>query len=79
MKPRLDSLQWLAERVEKEAPFVGYQAAVALRAATRALPQFKAELMNAVDRAMRALGDKRDTDRFEELERAKREIESLSE
>jgi hypothetical protein len=36
--PRIDSLDWLADRIIEERPFIGYHAALALRAAVRAFP-----------------------------------------
>ena len=74
MKPKLEALPWLADRIAHEAPFIGYHAAVALHAAVRVLPQHKAELTEAIERGLAALASHKETDRYEELLRAQREL-----
>jgi hypothetical protein len=76
MKPKVEALLWLADRIAHEAPFIGYHAAVALRAAVRVLPQHKAELKEAIDRGLAALASHTTTDRHEELLRAQRELDA---
>jgi hypothetical protein len=77
MKPKPEAIPWLAERIVKEAPFIGYHSAIALRAAIRALPDQKAELRDAIDRGLKALEKKPHTDRYKELQRAHRELAKL--
>jgi hypothetical protein len=76
MKPKVEALPWLAERIAHDAPFIGYHAAVALRAAVRVLPQHKAELKEAIERGLAALASHTTTDRYEELQRAQRELDA---
>ena len=54
VRPQLDALDWLAERVTKEKPFVSYHAALALHYAVRALP--RTAVLDAVERAKRMGG-----------------------
>jgi hypothetical protein len=79
MFPREDSLDWLASRLDNpkvEAPFVGYQAAVALSEAVRALPKDNcARIQTAFDKAT-ALAAKlpQDSDRITVLKAAEAEL-----
>jgi Domain of unknown function (DUF4062) len=74
--PASDHVDWLAERLCDEAPFVGYHAAIALLTAARELPpehleQLDAALQRAIDCAKT---DGRGTDRMVTLESARREV-----
>jgi len=76
VKPRVDYVPWLAERLPVEKPFVSYHAAVALRAA--ALHLEDAELpavMSALERGRELLqGKPADTDRDKTLVAALKEL-----
>jgi hypothetical protein len=81
--PQVERVSWLAERLDNpnvEAPFVGYQAAVALSQATRTLgADHPGEVTAAVSRALdlaRQLPS--DPDRIVVLERASDELTRLS-
>jgi hypothetical protein len=75
LKPRPDFLEWLADRVILEKPFIGYHAALALLYAAQKLgPEHKPALMKAILRAkaelqQRGLGE---TDRASALKEAER-------
>ena len=89
ISPREDSLDWLADRIIEEQPFIGYHAALALRAAVREFlahpaangtvslggspPQVRT--CQAIARAMKYLEGKdlRETDRYEVLAAASTE------
>lgn len=67
-------LDWLAERVAQEAPFIGYHAAVALLYAARTMC---ADALPAIRKARTALGARNaNTDRGRTLERAEQVAES---
>lgn len=77
-KPRRGELDWLAERLDNpgvEAPFVGFQAAVALREAVPALSADLDPLEKALEKAWQ-LGEKLTTDpgRLEVLTEAQRDL-----
>ena len=77
--PRADQLEWLAQRLdnpELEAPFVGYQAAMALGQAARSLPPeavpaVTAALEHALELARKLPND---TNRIRALEYALQEV-----
>ena len=78
--PESGELDWLAERLdpEKEAPFIGYAAAVALAQAVRSLSAADhANLENSIARAL-ALGERNphDTSRLNVLMTASQELKS---
>lgn len=70
--PSADHLTWLAERIDVEKPFAGYQAAVALSQAADTLGrEHEGEVLRALHRAMEPEGKlPSDSDRFEVLRRA---------
>lgn len=76
--PRLDQLAWLADRLDnpdREAPFVGYQAAVALGQAARSLPaEAQPQVGEAIEAAL-VLAEKlpSDPDRIRALQFAREE------
>ena len=78
--PDYDMLEWLAERLAVEKPFVGYHALVALLIAMRA-PRAKAYLpaiRSAVQTASRARGTlAKDTDRIRTLDQIEQELVKL--
>lgn len=80
--PDYDELDWLAERVDKERPFVGYHALVALNTAARgdhASAHLK-ELKNALGKVKeksKSLG--KDADRSKAIGELERAIQSLTE
>jgi hypothetical protein len=56
-RPNVDYLDWLAERLAPEKPFVGYHAALALLVAARALEQeYREPVRNAILKAQSLLG-----------------------
>ncbi|HEY9421319.1 MAG TPA: hypothetical protein VIW92_07895 [Thermoanaerobaculia bacterium] len=74
--PKLGYLDWLAERVAQERPFIGYHAAVALLYAARMM---SADALPAIRKARTALGARNaNTDRGRTLERAEQVAESSS-
>jgi hypothetical protein len=79
VRPNPDYLDWLAKRVTEERPFIGYQAAEALRAAVRNLgPPYYEELRKAIQVARNPVGPQsiyayRDRDNV--LEDAEKELE----
>ena len=79
MFPREQYVDWLATRLdnpELEAPFVGYQAAVALAEAVRALPRDSCLNLRASFEKAKALASKlpKDSDRLTVLESAEAEL-----
>jgi len=77
--PDVEQVDWLAERLdnpEGEAPFVGYQAAVALGLAARGLrPDELPRVAHAVDRALELARQlPSDSDRIRSLEHARDEL-----
>lgn len=75
VEPNPDFIEWLAERVEKEQPFVGYHAARALRLAARDLPADQlGRVQKAIERAIAAVASKPDSDRHEMLKAAFAEV-----
>lgn len=78
MKPQRNWLQWLAERMRKEVPFVFYHASVALfRAAEHLGAECPDELRLAIRKAedtLRAFKGKPDTNTLKVLERAALEL-----
>ena len=54
VRPQLDALDWLVERVATEKPFVSYHAALALHYAAQTLP--RRDVLEAVERAKRSGG-----------------------
>jgi hypothetical protein len=79
MFPQKSYLDWLAKRLDNpdvEAPFVGYQAAVALAEAVRALPRDDCSDIKAAFSKARKLAAKlpRDSDRLTVLESAESEL-----
>ena len=77
VRPNPDYLDWLAERVAEEKPFIGYHAAVALLVAARTLESsHHAELQAAVQKARKSVGWRlKDTDRDRVLSDAENELE----
>jgi hypothetical protein len=82
VRPRAEYLEWLADRVKTEKPFVGYHAAVALLTAARILGPEKPRVLEAVHRATEWL-EKLDTggesDRLRALRQAEREAQATTE
>jgi hypothetical protein len=77
IKPDAGYLDWLAERISYEKPFARFQAALALRNATRSLSQeHRAALQAAIDKAKRALELEKatDTDEYAKIVEADKEI-----
>ncbi len=76
VKPNPDYLDWLAERLAPEKPFVGYHAALALVAAARTLSQeFRGKTSAAIQKAHRLLGAGLEaTDRGRTLDVALKEL-----
>jgi hypothetical protein len=79
MFPKADTLDWLATRLDNpdiEMPFVGYQAAVALAEAVRALPTDDCPKVEAAFRKAKALAAKlaKDSDRLTVLQSAEAEL-----
>jgi hypothetical protein len=76
VKPEPAHLDWLASRLSKEKPFIGYHASVALLSAVRTLGVSKRdELQNAIEKARTELGDElKDTDRDKVLVEALDEL-----
>jgi predicted acylesterase/phospholipase RssA len=75
--PDARELDWLASRLDPEAeqPFIGFQAAVALQRAVRALPGDKEKLKSALDTAVGlAERNKNDPPRLTALNAAQREL-----
>ena len=79
MFPRKETLDWLATRLDNpdvEKPFVGYQAAVALAEAVRALPTDDCPKMKAAFEKARGLATKlaKDSDRLTVLQSVEAEL-----
>lgn len=76
MTPDQNYLQWLAERLDVEKPFIGYHAAVALLSAARVLEQsHRPSILSAIRDAKIYLGSElMGTDRWNTLESAEREL-----
>jgi len=79
MFPREEALDWLATRLDNpdlEAPFIGYQAAVALAEAVRALPRDDCSNLAAAFQKAKDLATKlrKDSDRLTVLESAQAEL-----
>jgi hypothetical protein len=79
MFPKEQYVDWLATRLDNpdiEAPFVGYQAAVALAEAVRALPRENCLNLRASFEKAKALASKlpKDSDRLTVLESAESEL-----
>jgi hypothetical protein len=56
-RPNVEYLNWLAERLAPEKPFVGYHAALALFAAARTLEQeYRQQVREAIKKAQQLLG-----------------------
>ncbi|WP_125932204.1 hypothetical protein [Thiosocius teredinicola] len=74
--PNIEYVEWLAERLKVEQPFVGYHAAVALDVAARVVntdqhPRF----LSAISEAKKYLGEsRRNSDRWHMLDRAERQV-----
>jgi hypothetical protein len=79
MTPKLTELDWLVERIKIEKPFIGYHAALALRAAVRAFDASEySRLRAAIDQALRYLQGQDRTDRFHVLSAARAELGNAS-
>ena len=80
--PNSDYIDWLAERLGEEKPFIGYHACVALLSAVRTLDASHAqELRTAIAAAKKGLlasGVTKSTDRFVVLDEAEHELNLLS-
>ena len=77
VKPEPDYLEWLADRVASEKPFVGYHASLALSYANEKLEaKYKPAILKAVTRAEKELVERGlvNTDRREVLERARKAV-----
>lgn len=77
IKPDAKYLDWLADRMAAENPFVRFQAALALRNAARSLSQeHRNALGAAIDKAKKTLESQKatDTDEYVKLVEAKTEI-----
>jgi len=75
VKPNPEYLDWLADRVAKEKPFIGYHAAWALRYAIESLPP--SELPNvkkAIDSALASPGTAKGSDRERILQEALKKV-----
>lgn len=74
--PTIGYVNWLAERVCVEKPFIGYHAALALLEAVRALPpEDLDQVARALERAEDCARSQRvDTDRNVTLDHARREL-----
>jgi hypothetical protein len=80
-QPDINYIEWLARRVDPgiERPFVGYQAAVALRAAVHILFAVAAEdLEHCLRIALESIANKPDSDRDRTLRRALSELLQLA-
>ena len=80
--PNPDYINWLAERLRRETPFLGYHAAVALLAAVRTLrASHEQELRVAIAQAKKSLEETtrgngwRYSDRYSVLDEAEQELE----
>jgi hypothetical protein len=68
IKPDTSYIDWLADRIYKEVPFVQFQAALALKNAVRSLPdEHRGALKSAVEKAKNALTSSKNPD-FETLQ-----------
>ena len=79
VKPNVEYLDWLAERLAPEKPFVGYHAALALIAAVRVLgKRYHEDLKKAIEKALKLLGSGLEgTDRAAALKIALRELQEV--
>ena len=76
-RPDLQYINWLAERLGVEKPFIGYHAADALLSAVQNLDTgFYDTIRDAIDKAISGLGARRDkTDRLWKLQEAQRTLQ----
>jgi hypothetical protein len=77
IKPDAKYLDWLADRIANEKPFIKFQAALALRNATRSLSQEdRATLQTAIEKAKKALEAAKatDTEEYAKIIEAVREL-----
>lgn len=79
-KPDPNSLDWLAERVTPEKPFIGYHAALALLMAARALgAEFTTDVRKAIEKAREQLGPGlQNTDRARALAAALQQLDDTA-
>lgn len=77
MRPRPAELYWLAERLRNEQPFIGYHAALALRAAVRGIDSKDLpRLRDMIEQSLMALQGKEKTDRYRVLLDARADLEN---
>lgn len=75
VKPSLQYVDWLADRVAEEKPFIGYHAAWALRYAGNKLPPSDlSNVKKAIETALAALGTALASDRGRVLQEALKEV-----
>jgi len=82
LTPNPDYIDWIAERLSAEKPFVGYHASIALLSAVRALYASDAKKLRtaitAAKKGLLASGVSKSTDRYGVLDEAEKELSQLS-